>query len=454
MGLAEAGTAVIDELSHYMANAADLPIAEEAGHKCRLHLLDTISAAVSGADLLPGRKALAFAQAERGVPESAVITADFRANTVTACFANAMMAHADETDDSHADSRSHPGCCVVPAALALAERKGSTGDALLRAIAVGYDTGTRVVRSFGTQELYHAGHATHAVAGVFGAAAAAGSILRFSPQQFRWLLSYAAQQAAGITAWRRDTEHIQKAFVFAGMPARNGVLAALMVENGFTGVNDIFSGDRNAYLPFGKKPAPSILVEDLGREFALMNTTIKKWSVGSPGQPLLDLADQLVKTHKIHAEQIARITLRISVRESVINEVQEMPDINMKHLVSLMLVDRELTFASSHDFARMQDSDVLALRNKIDLVVDPKIAFRKPEVEVQTTGGQVILLHAKDMRGSPANPMTQAEVVEKSLGLVKPKLGESKAHQLVDAVFKLGAEAGAAARIMNVASML
>jgi 2-methylcitrate dehydratase PrpD len=413
-------------------------------------LLDTISAAVSGADLLPGRKALAFASAERGLPEASVMGADFRATTAMACFANAMMAHADETDDSHSDSRSHPGCCVVPAALSVAERRPeTTGDALLRAITLGYDVGTRVVRSLGTQELFHAGHATHAFAGVFGAAAAAGSILRFTPEQFRWLLSYAAQQAAGILAWRRDPEHVQKSFVFAGMPARNGVLAALMIEAGFTGVDDVFSGAHNLFLVFGKKPDPVILAEDLGEHFALMKTTIKKWSVGSPGQPLLDMGRDLVINHKVRPEVIARLTMRISARESVAAEVKQMPNINVRHLMSLMLVDRTVTFASAHDIGRMSDPVLLALQKKIHLIVDPEIGFRRPVIELETTDGKVMSLQASAVRGSPANPMSEDEVIEKSIGLAAPRLGEAAAHRLVDAILQLGGEPDVAERAMS-----
>ena len=70
-------------------------------------------------------------------------------------------------------------------------------------------------------------HAFRQAAGVFGAAAAAGCCARLSAQQIRWMLDYTAQQSSGIGAWGRDTDHIEKGFVFGGMPARSGVTAAL-----------------------------------------------------------------------------------------------------------------------------------------------------------------------------------------------------------------------------------
>jgi 2-methylcitrate dehydratase PrpD len=232
-----------DRLSRYMAEAANRPLPPEIVEKCRIHLLDTIAAIISGAHLLPGRKAIDYARSQPGQAEASVLGTDIRATAIVAALTNGMLGHADETDDSHSDSRSHPGCSVVPAALAMAEKRNATGEDMLRAIALGYDVGTRVVRSLGAGKLYDAGHSTHSFSGGFGAAAAAGSIAKFNAQQFRWLLSYAAQQTAGITSWRRDVDHVEKAFVFGGMPARNGISAALMVAAGFTGVDDVFSGN-------------------------------------------------------------------------------------------------------------------------------------------------------------------------------------------------------------------
>jgi 2-methylcitrate dehydratase PrpD len=429
----------MDRLSCYMAEAANRPLPPEIAEKCRLHLLDTIGAIISGGHLLPGRRAIDYARLQPGGTDAAVLGTDIRAGAVTAALTNGMLGHADETDDSHSDSRSHPGCSVVPAALAMAEKLDTTGENLLRAIALGYDIGTRVVRSLGTGKLYDAGHATHAFSGGFGAAAAAGSIAKFDPQQFRWLLSYAAQQTAGITSWRRDVDHIEKAFVFGGMPARNGISAALMVAAGFTGVDDVFSGNRTFFTAFGQEPDPAILIEGLGEHYALAATTIKKWSVGSPSQPVLDLGYDLIHKHNIHPEQIACLKLRLSLRESVVLD-QRMADINVKHLLAVQLIDRELTFASSHDIARVSDPAVLAFQEKIDLGLSPELEFRRPAIELTLTDGQTLTLKAQAVRGSPANPMSRQEVVDKATRLMRDHLGDRATRDVVDIVWRLGPE--------------
>src|SRR4030095_1363878 len=129
-------------------------------------------------------------------------------------------------DDSHSPSQSHPGCAVVPAAFAVAEQFGITGTHFLRGVALGYDVGTRMTMTVGVPGFETATHmSTHALAGLFGAAAASAAPASLNVQQMRWVLDYAAQQASGTKAWQRDTDHIEKAFVFAGVGARGGVAA-------------------------------------------------------------------------------------------------------------------------------------------------------------------------------------------------------------------------------------
>jgi 2-methylcitrate dehydratase PrpD len=85
----------------------------------------------------------------------------------------------------------------------------------------------------------------------------------------RRVLDYTAQQTAGSTAWQGDNDHIEKAFVFAGMPARNGVTAALLVQSGWNGVNDIFSGDDNFFLAYAPAAEVTKLVENLGARYEI-----------------------------------------------------------------------------------------------------------------------------------------------------------------------------------------
>src|SRR5438132_6105532 len=251
---------------------------------------------ISGAAHGPGMIAIGYVETFGGVKEACVIGSNTITTAVNAALANGMLAHADETDDSHAPSLTHPGCGIVPAALAMAERERRNGAALLRAVALGYDVGCRLTQSLDAYQFREDGHSTHSFGPMFGAAAAAGALADLRERQVRHLLSFTAQQASGISCWMRDGEHVEKAFDFGGMPARNGVAAATMVAHGFTGVGDVFSGERSFFVAYGLKPDPAVLARRLGANYEIMNTNIKRWSVGSPVQaPLDSLRDLILK---------------------------------------------------------------------------------------------------------------------------------------------------------------
>src|SRR5439155_12174604 len=113
-------------------------------------------------------------------------------------------------------------------------------------------------------------HSTHSLGTAFGAAAAAAALLRLDARQVRHVLSYAAQQASGVPYWHRDGEHVEKAFDFGGMGARNGVAGALMVAAGFSGIDDPFTGRNNFYTAFGEKPQLAVFMHELGTRFEIM----------------------------------------------------------------------------------------------------------------------------------------------------------------------------------------
>jgi 2-methylcitrate dehydratase PrpD len=217
-------------------------------------------------------------------------------------------------------------------------------------------------------QFHLAGRSTHSFGALFGAAAAAGSMARLRADGMRHLLSYTAQQASGISCWMRDPAHVEKAFDFGGMPARNGVSGALMVAHGMTGVDDVLSGERKFLFAFGAEGRADVLVDGLGSRYEILNANIKKWSVGSPIQAALASVQFLMRDHGLRARQLAQLTIEVQDHEGAIVDNRSMPDICLQHLVAVLLLDGALTFASSHDLGWMRNAAVLALRRKITLV--------------------------------------------------------------------------------------
>jgi 2-methylcitrate dehydratase PrpD len=299
------------KLATYIANAQRRALPAAVTERAKHHLLDTLAAMLSGAQLLPGRRAIEFVSTQGGVPEATVIGSNIVTSAINAALANGMHAHADETDDTYYLALVHPGCGVVPAALALAERERASGTALLRAMVLGYDVCARMSIALGIERFRERGHSTHSFGHMFGAAAASAAIMKLNVDQTRYLLSYTAQQASGLSCWARDIEHIEKAFDFGGMPARNGVTAALMTSMRFTGVEDVFDGDRSFFHAHGLTADPKKLIHGLGKTYEIMNTSIKRWAVGYPIQAPLDAVLNLIAKYRLTAADVERVTITI-----------------------------------------------------------------------------------------------------------------------------------------------
>ena len=432
---------VMQKVSAYIAAAPRKALPAKVLEKTKHHVLDTLAAMVSGSRLLPGRKAISYANTLGGKAEAVIAGSRIVTTAATAALANGMLGHADETDDSHAPSLCHPGCAIVPAALAMGERERASGAALLRAVALGYDIGTRINMSLNAYEFREDGHSTHSFGPMFGAAAAAGSLCGFDERQARHLLSYTSQQASGVSCWMRDAEHIEKSFDFGGMPARNGVTSAAMVAHGFTGVDDIFAGERNFFVAYGRKPNIKELVRELGSTYEIMNTNIKRWSVGSPIQAPLDSLLDLIVAHQIKAADVEKLVVRVAHQGANTVDNRHMPDICMQHMCAVMLLDGTVTFKSSHDEKRMRDPKVLALRKRIELYGDDALSKVMPSrqgiVEITLKDGRKLRHHTKAVRGTSDNPMTRKEVDTKSYDLLAPILGPSRARKLCDTVWAL-----------------
>ena len=439
---------VMDKLSRYMSEADERALPDEVVEKAKHHILDTLAAMISGSEIRPGRAAIEFVRAYGGKEVATVVSSNIVCGPIEAALANGVLAHADETDDSHGPSRSHPGVSVVPAALAAGEQFRISGNHFLRAVTLGYDVGTRVTMSMGGPGYQVATHrSTHGTVAAFGAGAAAGCAAGLGAQQMRFLLDYSAQQTSGIGAWSRDAEHMEKAFLFGGKPAAAGVTVAMLMGLGWTGVDDIFSGSDNFFEALAPrengvvKADPTQLAEKLGERYEITRTNIKKWTVGSPIQAPLDALASFFKQRSFTADDVRKVVVRIASDEANTVSNRDMPDICLQHMVAVMLLDKTASFQSAHNKARMKDPAVLQQRAKVEVVADPRIDARRPRreaiVELTLADGTQMSEWVRDVRGTAENPMTREEVVAKARDLISPVLGSTACAALVEKVLAL-----------------
>src|SRR5918996_5884590 len=353
---------IIDTLVEYMLDAKQANLPAEAVQKGKSHTLDSLAAIVSGSRLKPGRLGLQHVREQGGNAECSVLGSNLKTTPILAAFANGMSGHADETDDSN--SQLHPGCAIVPAALAIAESQNRSGEALLRAVILGYDIGFRFHQAFQPRST--------SFGATFGCAAAAGALAELDALQTRYLISYAAQQASGSRAWVGDDEHIEKAFDYAAMPARNGVTAALLVQAGFTGNRDVLEGDKNIIKTYAPCDAKKLLNE-LGQRFTITSCLVKKYPVGSPMMEAVDATVKMVAEHKINPADVIKIVARLPESGARTVNNRHMPDVNIQYMLAAIILEGGLTFEAAHDYDRFQNPGLLELKEKVQLIGDEEL---------------------------------------------------------------------------------
>jgi 2-methylcitrate dehydratase PrpD len=229
--------------------------------------------------------------------------------------------------------------------------------------------------------------------------------------------------------------------VFGGIPARNGVMTALLIKLGGTGVDDVFSGPDNFFQAFGPDANTEALLDGLGTRYEVSRTNIKKWSVGSPIQAPLDALQLILQHHPFRPQDVQSIVVRVATSEAKTVNNRDMPDICMQHLIAVMVLDKTVSFRAAHDKARMQDPAVLAVRSKVQLVPDEQLERLYPKrvaiVEVTLNDGKKMSERVDAVKGTAENPMTREEVIAKCRDLMDPWLGAAKCNRLIETVLQI-----------------
>lgn len=426
---------VTGRLARYMVEARERTLPPEAAREVRHHILDTLAAMVSGSHLKPGEMAIRYVRAQGGVAEATVVTTDIRTSAVNAALVNGMLAHADETNDYHPATTAQPGCAVVPAALAMAERERRSGAELLRAVTLGYDLCCRFLLALGPQLVRAAHRGCQGMSSTFGSVAAAASLARLDEKGMRHALSYAAQQVSGIWSWLHDAEHVEKAFDFGGMGARNGVTAAIMAQMGLSGVWDVFDCEHNVLQALSTEPKPEEMVKELGSRYYVSETAIKPYSVGYPIQAPLDAFLLLHREHKLSLDNVERIVVRLPEEGARIVNDRPVPIYNCQHVIALALVKGAVSFEDSHSYETMKNPNVRSAKERVQLVADPKLndpaAPRSGLVEVTLRSGRMVSHFTRHARGTKENPMDTESVNAKARALMEPVLGSEKSEGLI-----------------------
>ncbi|GAB5348398.1 hypothetical protein TMRO357_01334 [Alteriqipengyuania sp. 357] len=431
--------AVVPALTDYMAGARTAPVPPAIRERARLHILDTLASIVACHPLEAAQLGRKYASTISGGGGSPVFGSRATASAIDAVFANAMTAHAAEINDFIPSAYVQPGPSIVSAAMELARANGRSGHDLVNAVVAGYELAGRIPKAIGTRNLWYAGLANHGVGPVFGTAAASAALLGLDREQCDHMLAYCAQQASGSWQWMLDVRHVEKAFVFAGLGARNGMQAAIMADLGFTGVPESFDTDKGWFrwpALTGDGSDPARLIDGLGEEFELSHAAMKRYPVGGPTQPAVRALLELQR--EVDAKDIVSIRVEMPGAAETFRRAN-MPALNIPYLAAIIMLDGRLDFVDAQSLDRMtNDQAAKAFASKVEVVADE--AQETGEGEDRTESARVTLT-MKDgstksryiayVPGFPTHPMGKSDVETKARELVEPVLGKAKSRQLI-----------------------
>ena len=432
--------AVMPELTRYLAGARSATVPDAIRERARLHILDTLASIVACQPLEAAQLGHRYAGAMSGGAGSPIFGSQGTASPIDAVFANAMTAHAAEINDFIPSAYVQPGPSIVSAALELARSRNRNGRELVNAVVAGYELAGRIPKAIGTRNLWLAGLANHGVGPTFGTAATSAALLGLNADQCNHMLAYCAQQASGSWQWMLDVRHVEKAFVFAGMGARNGMQAATMAGLGFTGVPDSLDAE-NGWFRWpaltGEGSDPARLIDRLGERFELSLAAMKRYPVGGPTQPAVRALLELRKT--VNPERVAAIRVEMPGAAETFRRAN-MPALNIPYLAAIIMLDGRLDFEDAQSLDRMaNDQAARSFAEKVTVVEDPSQHTGEGEERTESARVTTTLIDGSErtryvayVPGFPTHPMSTDEIETKARELVQPALGKRKADRLID----------------------
>ncbi|BDG59176.1 MmgE/PrpD family protein [Caldinitratiruptor microaerophilus] len=427
------------DLASYLADVRFETLPEQVRAKACLALLDTLGAAYAGAAYSSSPRMVRDMVRGLGAGGSAtVIGFGDQVQVPWAALCNAVSAHALDIDDSHRYATGyHPGATVVPACLAVAESQGSSVRQLLEAMAAGYEAGGRIGRAINPSHRYRGFHSTGTV-GVFGAAVGAGKLLGFGPDRMEWVLGVAGAMAGGVFQFLSGlapTKHLH-----AGHAAHAGVMAALLVQEGYTGPEEFLEGENGFCKAYSDEYRLDEIVAGLGERWELDVTYFKLHAACGHAFGAIEAALDL-RARGLRLGEVERLEVRTYRAGAVLRDRHpttfQQGEFSIPFLVSLALVRGEVSIESI--LAGLKDRTVMELAVRTECAEDAEMTasfprIRPARVTAWLKDGSTAESRVEIPAGMPDRPLRAEDITTKFRNLTGPLIGEEGAHVIETAV--------------------
>ena len=407
---------------------ADLP--QKVRHEGTRSLLNWMGCAVGGSRHETVENALAALADFSGPREATVLGRGDKLDIMLAALMNGTTSHTFDFDDTHLKTVIHPSGPVASALLALAERKHMNGKEFLHSFILGVEAECRIGNSVYPSH-YDVGWHITGTTGVFGAAAAAGRVLKLNEQQMVWALGIAATQSSGV---REMFGTMCKPF-HPGNAARNGLLAALLASKNFTSSNEGIEGRRGFANVLATARNYDEITQKLGETWEISLNTYKPYACGIVEHPAIDGCIQLRNEHKLKGDEIESISLKV---HPLVLELtgKKTPQTGLEGKFSVyhssaVAVIHGAAGEEEYSDAVVRDRKVIALRDKVTAVVDKAMHEDQVHVAIKLKNGKSLEKYVEHAVGSLGKPMSDADLEAKFRGLCANILSKDEAGKLI-----------------------
>lgn len=427
---------VTDTLARFVAETDFANLSEKVLTNAKMHILDTLGAALVGATTDTAAIAFDYCKRLGHSDESTIWGTNQKSSAPMAAFANGLLGHAIDFDDWDAFIHAgHPTCMVAAAALSLGEAIGSSGKDLLKAYALGIEILTKIAAN--APNVQDRGFHSTPVLGSIGAAIACASLMRLDPEKIKAALGIAASGAGGI---HRQQGSMVKPF-HAANAARNGVEAGLLAEKGFTADAAIIEAPRGFCDTFFGPGTCNYekMITDLGQPYFLESPGLglKLHPCSAPQFLAADAALHLKREHAIHFSDVAKMEVSIPPMRYQRHYHPEVKTglrgkFAINYVVALAFLDGKLEIDTFTD-AKANEPEVQNALSKVKVIVDDTIPEPGPycPVSVELKDGRRFTYTARIAKGHPQNPMTEEEVLNKFRSNAKSVISEEQSAELV-----------------------
>jgi 2-methylcitrate dehydratase PrpD len=396
-----------------------------------------LGCAVGGSTDIAVTRALNAISPFAGVGNSTVIARDSKLDAMSVALVNGIASHILDFDDTHPETIAHPAGPVVSAALALAEKTGSSGRALLTASIIGIEIECRIATAV-CPEHYNAGWHVTGTAGIFGAAAACGRLLGLDARQMTMALGLAATQSSGL---REMFASMAKSFHVGGA-ARNGMLAAILAREDFESSRRAIEGPVGFARVMSTKQDFEALTGELGKRFEAGNNTYKPYACGIVLHPVIDACLELRR--KLSPDAIASVDVKVNPQVLALAG-NLTPSTGLQGKLSVTHA-AAMAFLKGHGAPRaytdaaVNDNAVASFRRRVHAIPDPELARTTAYVQVTLVDGRKLESFVLHSIGSIERPMSDAQLNEKFTDLSGEILGAPVARRLADLAWKIDAQ--------------